>query len=334
MEKRFMPQLVPTKESVKPSATAFIALNVIRFLSIVALCLIFASQIVGAAMESRHGDFNHTSSYQDDDLDCDYFEYTSVPDQPGGIFWAILNRTFILMVIVLLLPTELVIPVKKLTQFYIDYIPIISPAHGLGILGVIQCWIASTVLSKYVQKFEQASGFMCFIVGCLNILMGLIFRSSAKSRRSIFSWENVAQLTPQSKAAHRVYTTYNDKFDKLKPFTDTAASALNRMRNPTPERSVSQDHPHTSTENLLHKDATRSHVYTEPDVDMPDIAPATTNAEASSSKRMSKIPGMKFGGFGFGKQATKPVGQRGLVITRPLETLPRYASEAALKNMV
>jgi hypothetical protein len=75
------------------------------------------------------------------------------------------------MVILILLPTELVIPVKKLTQFYIDYIPIISPAHGLGILGVIQCWISSTVLSKYVQKFEQASGFICFVVGCLNILM-------------------------------------------------------------------------------------------------------------------------------------------------------------------
>jgi hypothetical protein len=53
MEKRFMPQVVPAKESVKPSATAFIALNVIRFLSIVALCLIFASQIVGAAMYIR-----------------------------------------------------------------------------------------------------------------------------------------------------------------------------------------------------------------------------------------------------------------------------------------
>lgn len=96
------------------------------------------------------------------------------------------------------------------------------------------------------------------------------------------------------------------------------------MRNPTPERSTPRDNPHTSTENLLHKDAPRSHVYTEPDVDMPDVAQqSTSNAEAGSSKRFSKIPGIKFGGFGFGKQAEKPVGQRGLVITRPLETLPR-----------
>jgi hypothetical protein len=49
MEKRFVPQPVAAKESVKPSATAFIALNIVRFLSIVALVLIFASQIVGAA---------------------------------------------------------------------------------------------------------------------------------------------------------------------------------------------------------------------------------------------------------------------------------------------
>lgn len=89
----------------------------------------------------------------------------------------------------------------------------ISPAHGLGILGIIQCWIASTVLSKYVHKFEQASGFLCFIIGCLNVILvgvtdvsrfamtdphppqGLVFRASAKPRRSLFSWENLAQLS-------------------------------------------------------------------------------------------------------------------------------------------
>ncbi|KAJ9100103.1 hypothetical protein QFC19_005783 [Naganishia cerealis] len=288
MDKRFIPQVIPTKESVKPSATAFIALNIVRFLSIVALCLIFASQIVGAAIDadafrqSRDDNITHMSTFQQDNLDCDYFEYSSVPDQPGGIFWAILNRTFILIVVLILLPTELVIPAKKLTQFYIDYIPIISPAHGLGILGVIQCWIASTALSK----------------------------------------------TPQTKAAHRVCTTYNDKFDKLKPFTDTAASTLNHMRNPTPEEPLARDNAHTSTENLLHKDTTRSHIYTEPDVDIPDV----NNAESGSPKRFSKTPGIKFGGFGFGKQAAKPVGQRGLVITRPLESLPRFASEAGFKN--
>jgi hypothetical protein len=133
--------------------------------------------------------------------------------------------------------------------------------------------------------------------------------------------------TPQTKVAHRVYTTYSDKFEKLKPFTDTAATALNRMRNPTPDRSPPRDNPHTSTDNLLHKDATRSHVYTEPDVDMPDVSPATTSAEAGSSRRFSKTPGIKFGGFSFGKQAAKPVGQRGLVITRPLETLPRTSGK-------
>lgn len=27
--------------------------------------------------------------------DCDYFEYSTVPDQTGGAFWSILNRVFI-----------------------------------------------------------------------------------------------------------------------------------------------------------------------------------------------------------------------------------------------
>jgi hypothetical protein len=49
MDKRFVPQAAATKDSVKASATAFIVLNVVRFLSIIALCLIIASQMVGAA---------------------------------------------------------------------------------------------------------------------------------------------------------------------------------------------------------------------------------------------------------------------------------------------
>ena len=49
MDKRFVPQPTASKDSVKASASAFIVLNVIRFLSIVALMLIMVSQMVGAA---------------------------------------------------------------------------------------------------------------------------------------------------------------------------------------------------------------------------------------------------------------------------------------------
>lgn len=35
----------------------------------------------------------------------------------------------------------------------------------------MQCWIAANVLSKWVEKFEQVSGWLLFILGCLNLLV-------------------------------------------------------------------------------------------------------------------------------------------------------------------
>jgi hypothetical protein len=117
----------------------------------------------------------------------------------------------------ILLPAELHIPTKRLQQLYADNLPIISPLHGLGMLGVVQCWIAAVVLGKYVGRFEQVTGWIGFIIGCLNCLavshlphivldlppthnvfvshrQGIIWRASAKEKRKIFSWENAAQL--------------------------------------------------------------------------------------------------------------------------------------------
>jgi len=34
-------------------------------------------------------------SHATDGYDCDYVEYSTVPDQTGGPFWSILNRIFV-----------------------------------------------------------------------------------------------------------------------------------------------------------------------------------------------------------------------------------------------
>lgn len=123
----------------------------------------------------------------------------AVPDQAGGLFWALLCRIFTrkhgpkdaaaaqasglisvsslvtiplfaVLIILILLPAELHIPTKRLQQLYADNLPIISPLHGLGMLGVVQCWIAAVVLGKYVGRFEQVTGWIGFIIGCLNCL--------------------------------------------------------------------------------------------------------------------------------------------------------------------
>ena len=45
--------------------------------------------------------------------------------------------------------------------------------------------IGATILSHHVDGFTLVSAFFLFSVGCLNIVLGLIFREHAKSKRSI-----------------------------------------------------------------------------------------------------------------------------------------------------
>jgi regulatory protein YycI of two-component signal transduction system YycFG len=45
-----------------------------------------------------------------------------------------------------------------------------------------------------VDDFTLVSAFFMFVIGCMNMLLGLIFRESAKSRRSITSWREEAKV--------------------------------------------------------------------------------------------------------------------------------------------
>lgn len=48
--------------------------------------------------------------------------------------------------------------------------------------------IGAAVLSHHVDEFALVAAFFLFSIGCLNMLVGLIWRESAKSKRSITSW--------------------------------------------------------------------------------------------------------------------------------------------------
>jgi hypothetical protein len=50
------------------------------------------------------------------------------------------------------------------------------------------CLVSEPPLSHFVDDFSLVSAFFVFSIGCLNILIGLIWRQSAKSKRSISSW--------------------------------------------------------------------------------------------------------------------------------------------------
>ncbi|ODN84124.1 hypothetical protein L202_00134 [Cryptococcus amylolentus CBS 6039] len=215
----------PFLPSSRPSGTVFIVLNVLRALSMIALILVFASNIT-----TMVSDIKAIKNPATDDDDCDYIEYSSVPDQTGGAFWSILNRIFILFECILLVMSEIGWP-RRLFEYYI---PSLGPAYGLGCLGVFQALIGAQVLSHYCDLFPQVSSWILFIVGCLNILIGIFLREKAKEKRLIFSWENVSSLTPQTRMAATAWDMVTEKRKPSAKDPETDLARHNTTASDTP----------------------------------------------------------------------------------------------------
>lgn len=72
------------------------------------------------------------------------------------------------------------------------YVSIIASDMATGSLSYR---IGASVLSQHVDDFTLVAAFFLFVIGCLNMLLGLIFRESAKQRRSIKAWRAGPQDT-------------------------------------------------------------------------------------------------------------------------------------------
>ncbi len=107
-----------------------------------------------------------------------------MPNQPAGAFWAVLNSLLVIAQSVVCVFSECSWP----ERFFEAFFPVLGPSFGLGALGVIQCLLGAAVLSHHVEEFPLVSAFFVFSVGCLNILLGLIFRERVKVKRSIRKW--------------------------------------------------------------------------------------------------------------------------------------------------
>jgi len=172
----------------------FIGLNAVRALSIIGLILVFSSNICiivhdvqavnrfvdGGGVAGKSVPANSTLAVTDND----YIGGSTVPNQQAGVFWAVLNRLLIIGQVVVLLLSEFGFPAK----FFDRYFPVLGDDFGLGALGIFQCLLGAAVLSHHVDSFALVSAFFLFSVGCLNILVGLIWREKAKVKRSILTW--------------------------------------------------------------------------------------------------------------------------------------------------
>ncbi|KZT68080.1 hypothetical protein DAEQUDRAFT_728354 [Daedalea quercina L-15889] len=185
----------------------FIGLNAARVLSIIALLLLFASSIVTLVQdikavnafiaEGSHQDILVSSGNSTETVDCsdmDYVPGSTVPNQPAGAFWAVLNRLLIIFQVIVLVMSEVGWPASFFNRFF----PVLGDDFGLGALGVIQCLLGAAVLSHHVDEFSLVSAFFLFSIGCLNILLGLIFREKAKPRRALKAWKETDDVLPHT----------------------------------------------------------------------------------------------------------------------------------------
>jgi len=178
---------------VSPRGYVFIGLNIVRALSIIALLLVFSSSIFVMVMDVRAvNQFmaagNHLGNGTDtgSNFNYDYIEGSTVPNQPAGAFWAVVNRLLIILEVFALILSEIGWP----AAFFEHYFPVLGPDFGLGALGIFQGLIGAAILSHHVDEFSLVSAFLLFSFGCLNMFLGLVFRESAKYKRSLTSWRS------------------------------------------------------------------------------------------------------------------------------------------------
>ena len=193
-----------------PFLVLFIGLNAIRVIGIISLILVFASSILVmvtdiTAVNTFLEDAKSSGTPVDQLLEgCDYIECVSsssfhfsfliiskyrdstVPNQTGGIFWAVVNRLLIITQVVILILSECSWPMSAFDRFF----PVLGSTFGLGPLGVFECLIGATILSHYVDDFALVAAFFLFAIGCLNMLLGLVFSVKAKQKRSIRAWRS------------------------------------------------------------------------------------------------------------------------------------------------
>jgi len=265
-----------------PRAYIFLTLNAIRILSIIALLLVIASNTVTLSDDIKAvnrfvaagNDANSTSGTANttaQTYDYDYIPGSTVPNQPAGAFWAVLNRLLIIFQAFVLILSEFGFPSSVFTHYF----PVLGKDFGLGALGIIQMLIGAAVLSHHVDTFTLVSAFFLFSLGCVNVFVGLVFRESSKTKRSFTSWR------------------------------EHAKSAL-------PTRVAGVD---------IRPPAFISKIYTG-GTDSPSVGRGSMS-KGNDTGVESTNDG--FSGFGFGRQGEKAAGLKGFLISKPLESLPRYA---------
>jgi len=191
------------------SSLSFILVSVVRIISIVAILFAFAMEIylivVNIKGVQHHSQEIATSAddsgsqkqilgstannattasiIQPASSPCGYIEGTNVPTTFGSILFFVLAQLFNLIILLLCLLSELSFP--PLPRFFQTFFPPLGQTFGVGFLGSLEVYIACTQLSHHINKTSRASFWMLFVIGLINVLLGVIFGRRIRSKRSL-----------------------------------------------------------------------------------------------------------------------------------------------------
>jgi len=220
-------------------AWRFIGLNVVRALSLIALVLVFISNILVMvhdvnAFKSPGSSVhvtNSTNTTRTHEERCEYIEGSTAPNTPAGPFWAVLNRLLILAQVIFLIFSEIGWP----NAFFARFLPFLSDEHGVTAIGVLECLIGAQVNSHAVDDFPMVAAFLLFSIGCLNLILALVFGKAVKSHRSILSWRqrdilpktsaDLARAASQKTHSSPAWSAGSDIFNEKPHYTDGYHSA-------------------------------------------------------------------------------------------------------------
>ncbi|CAO1638051.1 unnamed protein product [Parajaminaea phylloscopi] len=169
----------------------FLSFNVLRTISIACLLMVFAATIQSMVLDGRY----IMTAEPDDWLDCDYIPDTDVPTHAWGIFWAHLDRVFILILCLLGFMSE--INWGGICERAFQHcLPIFGLTYGLSALGSLQMMVGASLLSRYLDTFALVTAWLLFFVGLVHMLLGLAFGARVKAWRSftrsvrVRAWEH------------------------------------------------------------------------------------------------------------------------------------------------
>ncbi|EPQ28503.1 uncharacterized protein PFL1_03806 [Pseudozyma flocculosa PF-1] len=188
---------------------SFVGLNLVRILSLVSMVLVWVAILVMMIQDGQ--DFNDASlRAQADEQDCTYIPGTEVPTHVWGIFWAELHRALLLVVVAIAILSEVSWGNLRDRVFPI-HMPMLGPDWSVAPLGTLQVFVASAVLSHYMDDFPLVVSWLLFCVGLVNLAVGLCFGSRMKGLRSVLAQRRQkARQVPDAEAGSAAALLYRN----------------------------------------------------------------------------------------------------------------------------